>query len=184
MTASERPRWGGWRERRGVVALEFALVLPMLVLLAAGTIEAGVMLMADASLELAVRNAMRAGGIDESGQRDAVVAARIDSLMDMWKGQDGKITIEAKALTSVENQDRPEPFTDSNGNGVHDSGEQYTDVNDNGVWDSDMGSSAAGGTGDIVVYTVTMTRPGFSGVLQLAGISTLTFVRQMALAND
>jgi hypothetical protein len=47
---------------------------------------------------------------------------------------------------------QPEPFTDTNHNGVHDAGEPFTDSNGNGTWDPDMGAAGLGGPGDVVLY--------------------------------
>lgn len=176
-------RWR--RHRRGSVALEFALIFPMLLLLGAGTIEAALMLITDATMELAIRSASRYAITGAGG------ASRVDNITKMvediagrWKGPDGKLSVEMRAYTSFENIGKPEPFTDLNGNNAWDVGEKYEDVNDNDKWDPDMARSDAGGSGDIVIYTVTLTRPGFTGVLGLIGVKQLTFVRQTAVENE
>lgn len=178
--------FGRWRrQRRGSVALEFALILPVLLLLGAGTIEAALMLMTDATMELAIRSASRyaitrAGG----GSRVDNITKMISDVAGRWKGPDGKLSVEMRAYTSFENIGKPEPFTDLNGNNAWDNGEKYEDVNGNKRWDPDMARSGAGGSGDIVIYTVTLTRPGFTGVLRLVGVTELTFVRQTAVENE
>ena len=35
----------------------------------------------------------------------------------------------------------PEPFTDANGNGIHDSGEAFTDINGNGIFDANLAAT-------------------------------------------
>lgn len=175
-----------WRDRRGMATTELALVLPLLLLLSAGTIEAGLMLMVDASLELGMRRAIRFGMTNQGGgTREDNIRAMLTEVMKTWKG-DGTIDLTFRAYSSLDNVGRPEPFTDVNGNGTCDAGEQSPaqDINHNGQWDADMGASTAGGSGDIVIYTARLTRPGFSGVLRLVGISELTFSRQMAITNE
>lgn len=185
MTTAAAPRPGIGRDRRGVAVIELALILPVLLLLSFGTIEAGLMLMTDASLEIAVRVATRYGITGAGGAtRDANIATKVGEVMDRWKGSRGTLTVATKAYPSFDNIGKPEPFTDANGNKVYDAGEDYQDVNKNGKWDADMAASGAGGSGDVVLYTVTLTRPGFSGVLALVGIDTLTFSRQAAVENE
>lgn len=181
-------RQGGWRrlwgDRRGVAGLEFALILPVLLLLTAGAIEAGLMLLTDATMEIAVRMATRYGITGAGGNtRDANITAKVGEMMARWKGS-GSLTVVMKAYPSFDNIGKPEPFTDANANGAFDAGEQYQDINKNGRWDADMAAAGAGGSGDVVIYTVTLTRPGFTGVLGLAGINTLTFSRQVAVENE
>ena len=54
---------------------------------------------------------------------------------------------------------KPEPFTDTNGNGIRNTGECYTDINGNSQWDADPGVSGQGGANDVTLYTVTVTYP-------------------------
>ena len=176
---------GFWRDRRASVALEFALIAPMMILLLFGTIEAGLMLMTDATMELAVRSGTRYGVTGAGGDtRDTAIKKKITDLVERWKGEKGTLKVEFKTYPSFDNIGKPEPFTDSNNNGAYDAGEGYEDINGNKQWDSDMAVADGGGAGDIVIYTVTLTRPGFTGVLGLAGIDTLTFRRQAVVENE
>lgn len=70
-----------WRDRRGVSALEFALVAPFLVLLAAGTIEFGRMMLLTQKLQnasflfadLAARDkTLSEGKLDDIFSRSAI----------------------------------------------------------------------------------------------------------------
>lgn len=176
-----------WRDRRGVAATELALVLPMLLLLSAGAIEAGLMLMTDASLEMALRRAMRFGMTNQGGgTREENIRTMLTDVMKTWAGEDGTVDLTFKAYSSLDNIGKPEPYTDKNNNGTCDEGEQSKeqDINGNGKWDADMAATTAGGSGDIVIYIATLKRPGFTGVLRLAGIGDLTFSRQMAITNE
>ncbi|NFV80732.1 TadE/TadG family type IV pilus assembly protein [Magnetospirillum aberrantis] len=174
-----------WRNRGASVALEFALIAPVIILLLFGTIEAGLMLLTDANLELAVRNGTRYGITGAGGAtRDKLIKEKITDLMERWKGPEGVLTVEFKAYPSFDNIGQPEPFTDGNDNGTYDAGEGYEDINGNKQWDSDMASADGGGAGDIVIYTVTLTRPSFTKVLALAGIDTLVFRRQTVVENE
>lgn len=176
-----------WRDRRGIAATELALVLPMLLLLSAGTLEAGLMLMTDATLELGLRQAMRFGMTNQGdGTREERIRDMLSEVMKTWKGEGGTLDLSFKAYSSLDNIGKPEPYTDANNNGTCDDGEQSKaqDINGNGKWDADMANTTAGGSGDIVIYVATLKRPGFTGVLRLAGIGDLTFSRQMAITNE
>ena len=192
--------WIGRLGERGSVALEFAMTFPLLLLLTAGTMEVGLILMTDASLEFAAHDAARYGMASPqlaADTRDETIQNIVYDYLLRWAPAKADIVITDKSYTSFSNIGQPEPVdstlhpdgtctsgcvacTGSTLNGTCD----YIDVNGNGHWDADMGASGAGGTGDIVVYTISLTRPGFTGVLTLAGISTLNFSRSLVIQNE
>lgn len=178
--------FGRWRrDRRGSIAVEFAIILPMLLLLSAGVLEAGLMLMTDASLEIAIRSASRYGITNAGGKsRDDLIRGRIGAIMNRWVGADGTLTITLRAYNSFDDAGKPEPFTDKNGNNAYDQGEKWDDVNGNDQWDADQAAANGGASGAIVLYTVTLERPGFSGVFGLIGVNKLSFIRQVAVENE
>jgi hypothetical protein len=62
------------------------------------------------------------------------------------------VTISSNAYRECADINQPEPFTESNDNGVFDTRhEVFDDVNGDSAWDTDMGATDAG---DVVVYTV------------------------------
>lgn len=181
-----------WRaDRDGNITLEFALILPILLLLSVGVMEAGLMLITDASMELAIRAASRFGITGSPGttgtnasDRNTLITNKIEAVVGRWKGSDGTLTVETRAYTTFGDIGHPEPYVDANSNEQFDSSETFTDVNGNGRYDDGKGTPGAGLPGEMVIYTVTLTRPGFTGVLNLIGISNLTFVRKMAVENE
>ena len=145
-----------WADKRGSAFLEFAFALPIVIIVLAGTLELGLVLFADSLLEGAVRDTSRlgiTGYAPTSESRDEMILKALNSdtlgLIDT-----SKATITHKVYDSFADIGQPEPYTDSNGNGSYDVGEPYNDVNGNGQWDSDMGVAGLGGSGDIVLYTV------------------------------
>ncbi len=139
---------------RGATALEFALVLPVLLLTTVGTIEMAIVLFIGSSMEAAVIEASRfgiTGGEDEDMTREdrvlTIVAERTYGLLDM-----GRVELDTLVYDSFEDIGKPEPFVDANGNGVRDAGEAFTDINGNAQWDADMGAAGLGGPEAIVVY--------------------------------
>lgn len=140
----------------GAAAVQFAVLAPAMLLLLVGSFEVSMMLFVAGTMESAVLAASRAGvtGFTEDGVsreeriRD-IILDRTLGFVDM-----DEAVIRTLVYSSFDQIGQPEPFTDENGNGVHDAGESFTDVNGNGQWDDDMGSAGLGGPGDIVLYDI------------------------------
>jgi hypothetical protein len=138
---------------RGATALEFALVLPVLLLTTVGTIEMAIVLFIGSSMEAAVFEASRFGitggeaGVTREERVLDIVADRTYGLLDMEA-----VELDTLVYSSFADIGKPEPWTDGNGNGAWDAGEAFTDVNGNATWDADMGAAGLGGPSDIVVY--------------------------------
>lgn len=146
-----------WLCRRGAAAVEFAFALPILLTLMCGIFDLGMVLFADVLLEGAVRDTSRLGitGYSPTGvDRDEMILQALQKdtlgLIDTDQAQ-----ISHKVYQSFADIGQPEPYSDQNDNDQYDVGEPFTDVNGNGQWDSDMGVAGLGGSGDIVLYTVT-----------------------------
>ena len=149
------------RDDGGASIVEFALVAPTLVLFVIGVIEVAMILFVNTLLEGSVREAARYGitgyvmqGFDRSEIIRNIVSQNTIGLVDM-----DRLELETITYPSFSAIGKPEPFTDTNGNGTRDGGEAYNDVNGNGQWDAQMGVADAGGPGDIVVYTITYDWP-------------------------
>lgn len=144
--------------RDGTSATEFALVLPVLLLLVAGIIEMSLLFFVNVLAEGGLREAARYG-ITGQGAEEGV---REDEILQIVSEHThGLIDLESANLSTMSYQnfgaiDEPEPFVDgSNGepaNGEYDEGEDFDDVNENGQWDGDQGIAGAGGPGDVVMY--------------------------------
>ncbi len=144
--------------RDGTSATEFALVLPVLLLLVSGIIEMSLLFFVNVLAEGGLREAARYG-ITGQGAEDGV---REDEILQIVSDHThGLIDFESATLSTMAYKsfgaiDEPEPFVDgSNGepaNGEYDEGEDYDDVNENGHWDGDQGVAGAGGPGDVVMY--------------------------------
>lgn len=164
----------------GSAAIEFALIAPVMLLFAIGTVEMSLMMMAQNIMESATFSASRIGktGYVATGK------TREDTIMDELASKSAglidtrKITIQTLAYDTFSDVGKPEPFVDANNNGVRDNGENFTDVNGNGVYDSDMGASSSGNAGQVVVYEVTypwkIATPIMSSFIGTNGIFTLT----------
>lgn len=174
-------------DRRGVTAVEFALVSPLVLLLMMAAIDLGYTLTVQQLLEASAREASRYGITGEVPQGETrrevirdIVERHTAGLVDMES-----LDIDTRAYTAFENVGKPEPFNDANGNGQRDSGESYSDVNGNGQWDPDMGRADAGGSGDVVVYTLTYPQPVLIPYMaSFYGTETITHRARAVVRNE
>jgi Flp pilus assembly protein TadG len=143
--------------RDGVAAIEFAIAAPVVTLTIAALIELSMVMFVSSLMEGGIRDASRFGitgyvppGTTREQQIRKLVGDATAGLIDM-----ATTIIDTKVYPSFSDVGKPEPYTDSNGNGQYDEGEPFTDSNGNGHWDADMGAAGLGGPSDIVLYTVT-----------------------------
>lgn len=157
------------RDRRGIAAVEFAILAPVMILLIAGSIEAGHLFMVRNTLEGAVsqaaREAMANLELDEE-VRDEMLRARIGEIMGAYRTADHReLAIETVVYRDFGSA-YPEAFDDLNGNGVHDEGEPFEDRNRNGRHDpATPVAGKLGGPGDVVAYTATFPARLYFGFL-------------------
>lgn len=158
------------RDSDGVVTLEFALLLPIFLLLLFGIIEFSIIMFAKSVMEGATSITSRMGKtgyIEEGKSREEML---IELLAQKSSGvlDPERIEIETLVYEGFSDIAQPEPLTyDANGNGEYDpaDGDSYQDINGNGAWDSDMGTAGLGGAGDIVVYRVHYPWPVLTPVM-------------------
>lgn len=172
---------------RGAYMLEFALIMPVFVMMAMATLDFGMQMYAKSVLAGAVEEAARASTLETNSVSQTGVDQRV---------RDGVGRVASYALLSFQRsayQDfssvgKPEDFTDTNVNGRRDAGECYQDVNSNAVWDAERGENGNGGAGDAVLYRVTMTYdrifPGWAllGQPQHKAITVSTVLRNQPFA--
>lgn len=143
----------------GAVAIEFAIIAPVLLFFIFGIIEFSLLMYASTVLEGATTISSRLGktgfedvagtGLSRQQMIEQLAKDKSDGLLNP-----DLITITTLAYGGLDDIGVPEPFTDQNGNALYDAGEPYTDINGNAQWDADMGAAGLGGANDIVVYTV------------------------------
>lgn len=172
---------GFGRDKRGTVAIEYALVLPVLLLFSFGILEISLCMASLVTLEGGLKQASRFG-VTSQLPTDADVTAVQQWIPTAYNSSDNRTkmimailnrntldlinlntaTISTQVFTSFSAASTGEPYTDSNNNGVYNSGEPFSDTNCNGVRDGPGASSGGSGSsgdvgasGNIVVYTVT-----------------------------
>lgn len=153
----------GFRARRrlddrGVAAIEFAMVLPLLCLLTFGVIEMGMIMGTLTTLEGGLKEASRYGITgqtpDDETRIEKIRAILEDHTLGLVDLSEAEFAV--KTYPSFSGVGQPEPYTDLNGNGVYDAGESYSDINQDGSWSADQGAGGAGMGGEVVSYTVTV----------------------------
>ena len=179
-------------DRSGVTAVEFAIILPAMLTLICGSIEIGHLTFARLVLESAVVDAARiaTASIDSTeASRNATMRASITGAMSAFPVARGRtITIQTKVFHDFSTA-YPEPFTDTNRNGVYNLGEPYVDRNQNGKWDDAVQiSGTMGGPGDVVSITAIYPKRVLFGFLDtqwalgsLLNLSATTVVRNEAV---
>lgn len=175
-------------DRRGVTIVEFALVAPVMLMLLMGLGDVLYQGYVQSILTGAVQKAARDATIEGNAQNTAALDAKVTSMVQS--------IAPAATFSSTRKSYQyfgaaaPEPFVDTNGNGICDAGESYTDVNDNNSWDADPGANGQGGASDATMYTMTMTYPRMFPIASLIGwpatqtISAMTFLKNQPYATQ
>lgn len=134
--------------------IEFAIVAPVFLLLLLGTFDIGQMVYAKAILNGAVEKAARSSSMESANtaETDKMVKAALRPILP-----GASVSTSRKSYFDFADLDRPEKFTDINGNGTCNAGEPYIDENRSGSWEANVGIAGNGSAGDVVLYTVTVT---------------------------
>lgn len=172
-----------WRDCRGVIAVEFAMLITLILMLSIGVMELGMMMLTDASLEMAIRAASRTGMIATDvtdAQRNAKIQTIVERVMGNWIGSRGVLTIDKTVYPNLDAIGRP-TWVDSDGDGgCAADGSEGVCPNRGGV----QVYPGLGTAGSLVLYRLTLERPGYTGIMNLVGISRLTFSRQAIVLNE
>lgn len=169
------------RDSRGIAALEFAILAPVLIMMIMGLMDIAYRAYVQAALEGAIQKAGRDSSIE------AADTATIDTrLRNSVKAVVPKASFEItrKSYSTFGNM-TAERFDDANRNGVYDRGECFYDTNGNGIWDADPGIAGQGGASDVTVYSVTVSYTRLFPLAKLLGWSqTETASATMLLKNQ
>ncbi len=154
----------------GATIVEFAIVAPVLILFLMGSGDLLIRTYITSVLDGEVQKAGRDSTLQANSSSTATDAidARVMTAVR-------KIASSATFVSSRQNYtefgsvSKPEPFTDSNVDGIRQVGECYSDVNMNNQWDADQGISGEGGASDATLYTITVSYPHLFPVKGLFG---------------
>ncbi len=169
----------------GSTAVEFSLILPILLLFIVGSVEMAINLFIGSSIESAVMEASRYGvtgseaGVSRADKVLEIVGDRTYGLIDM-----DQVQMDTLVYDSFADIGKPEPFTDQNGNMTYNTGEPFVDVNGNGQWDEDMGEAGLGGPSDVVVYRLTYAWGIITPIMREIMGESVTHVSSVAVRNE
>lgn len=143
------------RETGGATVVEFALILPALMVVLFGLFDLSYNMYTAQMLQGAIQDAARDSTIEGAGGSQATIDANVTRAVSAV-APGATLSFNRKAYASFSGVNRPEDFDDVNGNEACDNGEPYEDANGNGTWDLDPGSAGFGSARDAVLYTVTV----------------------------
>ena len=171
------------RDKTGAALIEFAIIMPVMLMLIFGTLEFGLNIYLRAVLEGTMQQAGRNSSLQsaQTGQStiDAYITNQIHNILPS-----ATVTFVRENYSTFSSVGRPEDFTDTNGNGVHDSTECFQDINGNGVWDADSGRSGIGGANDVVEYTATVAYASFIPASSAFHISPTTTLKATTILRN
>ena len=177
------------RDDRGVTAIEFAFVAPVLCLLLMGLCDLTYQSYVQAILTGAIQKAGRASTIQGATAKTAALDTAVMSMVRQV-AKDATYTSTRKSYANFSSI-KPEVFQDNNSNGVYDAASEcFTDINGNNSWDSDPGLSGQGGANDVVLYTIKVTYPrlfpmyGVMGWPSSQTIGASTVLKNQPYANQ
>jgi Flp pilus assembly pilin Flp len=177
------------RDESGAYMLEFALIMPVFLLLVMGIFDLGTQMYAKAALGGAVEYAAR----NNTLEGNAANQSAIDQMVRDRVGVAARYATLSFNRTNFDNYvdvNKAEQFTDTNGNGSRDAGECYTDANSSNSYSSSRGASGQGGASDVVLYRVDMSFNrifplwAFLGQPQAKTISVSTVLRNQPYTSQ
>lgn len=172
------------RDEKGVGAIEFALLAPVLLITLMGMFDAAYDMYAAQLMQGAIQKAARDTTLEKADANTAAIDDAVKKTV-LNVAPSATMTFKRTSYHSFSEVGRPEDYTDTNNNLKCDKGEPYEDTNDNGTWDTDQGDDGVGGARDAVLYQVTVTYPQPFGVAGLFGWpSTYTMTTKTILANQ
>lgn len=149
------------RDMRGAALMEFALVLPIMLLLILGGLEIGHTFYVKSILVGKLQKAARDMSLEGAGSVSTVTAIQTqvtDAVHQVIAG--AEVTYDIRSFHDYKNAaNRPEEFGDADHDGICNNGEAFVDSNGNGHWDADGSRSGRGGAKDVVMMTASVSYP-------------------------
>lgn len=143
------------QDTRAATTVEFALVLPVLLVSLLGLLDLGYNIYTAQMLQGAVQTAARLSTLQGAEQNQLAIDESVTRAVRAV-APNATLSFRRTAYANFSSVARPEDSTDVDGDGVCAKGEPYEDINGNGMWDKDSGTNGFGGACDAVLYTVTV----------------------------
>lgn len=171
------------RDNTGAAAVEFAMVAPVFLMLLLGSFEFGLNVYMRSVLEGAMQQAGRNSSLQsaQAGQTaiDTMVRSQVQNILP-----NATVNFTRQNYATFSKVNKPEDFTDSNSNGLYDSGECFMDANGNNTWDADGGRDGLGGANDVVEYTATVAYSSWIAGAASLGISPTTQIKATTILRN
>ena len=171
------------KDRRGATIIEFAMVVPVLLILLMGLFDLLHQIYAQSVLDGALQKAARDSAIEGGAANAATFDQQVWNMVKIVApGATYKAT---RKSYSTFQAIKPEDFTDKNGDSICNNGESFTDINGNNTWDIDPGLTGQGGAEDVTQYTMTVTYQRLFPVAGLMGLPpTMNIAATTLLKNQ
>ncbi len=173
-------------DTRAVAAIEFAMIAPVLFMFMMGMGDLLYQVITTAVVNGSVQKAARDATIE--GNATTTAGSTLDTqviAMVRVIAPNATFVATRQSYSNFTNVGKPEPFTDSNGDGIRQVGECFSDINGNGTWDSDDASLGAGGASEVALYTMKVTYPRIFSIQKFMGwADTATVTAQTVLKNQ
>jgi Flp pilus assembly protein TadG len=156
-------------DRRGSTLTEFAVILPVMMLLILGLCDLTYQAYVQAVLAGAIQKAGRDSTLQDNAKATATAAIDLRVMKQVWAVAKTATWQSSRKSYAQFGYVTPEPFEDKNGNNAYDADECFTDLNGNGVRDLDPGKTGQGVANDVVVYTMTIRYNRLSPIGKLIG---------------
>jgi Flp pilus assembly protein TadG len=173
------------RDQTGATIVEFALILPALMVVLFGLFDLSYNMYVAQMLQGAIQDAARDSTIEGAASIDDTIDVNVTRAVNaVVPGVTP--TFARKSYRDFTGVNRPEDYDDVNANDTCDNGEPFEDANFNGSWDLDPGTAGFGGARDATLYTVTVTyKRAFPIYALIPGQSeNLTLIANTVLRNQ
>jgi hypothetical protein len=179
------------RAQAGVTVIEFALIIPVLLLMLMGFFDLAHRQYVAAILQGEIENAGRRSGIQAGLTNLPSIDAAVEQAVRPIVSDAATFSSERLGYTNFTDIGTPEEFDDKAPfNNKYDPGECFYDVNGNKQWDADRGRTGQGGAQDVIVYRVTVSFPrlfpmnGLLGWDENQSVSGSTVLRNQPYAQQ
>lgn len=159
-------------EECGATIIEFAIILPVMLMLIMGLCEFAFQAYVQSVLSGAMQFAGRDSSIqgNESDTNGKVLDQQV--MKSVWSVISSATYVSSRKSYAQFGTIAPEPFQDNNNNRRYDAASEcFTDLNGNRTWDADPGLKGQGGAGDVVVYRIDISYPRLFPVAALMGMT-------------
>jgi len=171
-------------DERGVTAVEFGLIAPVLLMSMFGLFDLGYNVYTASLLEGAIQKVARDSTLEGASGKTTTLDAKVTTMVRTIAPQ-ATVSFSRSAYAQFSSVKQPEDFTDVDSNGVCNNGESFEDANGNGTWDSDQAASGPGSARDAVLYQVTVTYPRQFPVMKFLGMgNTFSMQARTILRNQ